>query len=212
MSWPRRRHKSRIMRRSNIRAVWSRAHVARSWPLVGSNAVFEIVFLWLCRVVRHRPVRGSHNFTWWSLEPDTNNPFVGCQSTDFTSQLWPVNVDSSIPSEKSNIFREASSHAVTNLLSLGENARSRIGSWCAWIALTLLKFGCQYLTTPSWSAEISQSSLWEYFAARIADSCAYWYFWAQLKLSFGFTYLHQSLEIKGHSIPEGEFSTTRSGQ
>lgn len=44
-SWPRRRQMSRIMRRSNIRAVWSLAHVARSWPLVGSNAVLDMVFL-----------------------------------------------------------------------------------------------------------------------------------------------------------------------
>ena len=44
-SLPRRRQMSRIIRRSNIRAVWSRPLVARSWPLTGSNLVFETVFL-----------------------------------------------------------------------------------------------------------------------------------------------------------------------
>lgn len=177
--WPRSKQTSRIIRRSNIRAVWSRAQVANSWPLVGSKLVFETVFLCPWRVVRHWPVRGSHNFTLWSLDPETRRPFVGCQSTVLASQLWPLRTDSSTPSAKSKIFNIESSLAVTNLVSPGEKARSRMGvsSW-AWIALTQLKLICQYCTTPVWSADISQSSLCEKTAARIAESCAWKMPWA----------------------------------
>jgi len=62
-SWPLRRQMSRIIRRSKTRAVWSRAEVARHWPLTLSKRVFVMVFLWPWSVVRHRPVRGSHNLT-----------------------------------------------------------------------------------------------------------------------------------------------------
>ena len=44
-SWPRNRRTSRIMRRSKMRAVWSRAHVASRFPWAGSNMVFDIGFL-----------------------------------------------------------------------------------------------------------------------------------------------------------------------
>jgi hypothetical protein len=131
-----------------------------------------MVFLCPWRVVRQRPVLGSQSLTRWSFDPETRRPLVGCQSTDFTSHPWPVREDSSTPPAKSKILRVESSEAVTNLESVGENARSRIGSLWAWITLTLLKFGCQYLTMPSWSADRSQSSLCEYEAALIAESCA----------------------------------------
>lgn len=85
-SLPRSRQMSRIMRRSKTRAVWSRPQVARSWPFMGSNFVRARVFLWPWKVVRQRPVRGSHSLTWWSLDPETISPLLGCQSTDFTSQ------------------------------------------------------------------------------------------------------------------------------
>ena len=62
-SKPLSRHTSRIMRRSNSRAVWSRAHVASKCPLWRSKATFDIVFLCPCSVVRHRPVLGSQSLT-----------------------------------------------------------------------------------------------------------------------------------------------------
>lgn len=39
------------------------------------------------------PVFGSQNLIgcWLSLLPDTTKPFVGCQSTHFTSAPWPGN-------------------------------------------------------------------------------------------------------------------------
>jgi len=164
---------SRIMRSSKIRAVWSLAQEARTCPRVFSKRVLDMVFLCPWRVVRQRPVLGSQSLTRWSFDPETRRPLVGCQSTDFTSHPWPVREDSSTPPAKSKILRVESTEAVTNLESVGANARSRIGSLWAWMTLTLLKFGCQYLTMPSWSADRSQSSLCEYEAARIAESCAY---------------------------------------
>src|SRR3569833_3578447 len=92
LSWPRSRQMSRIMRRSNTRAVWSRADVARHMPRTRSNNVLVMVFLWPWRVVRHRPFRGSQSLTRWSLEPDTMRPFEGCQSQLLASQPWPDRV------------------------------------------------------------------------------------------------------------------------
>src|SRR5690242_16688629 len=171
-SWPRSSRTSRIMRRSKMRAVWSRAQVASRLPWAGSNMVLEMGFLWPCRVVRQRAVRGSQNLTWWSLEPETSRPLWGCQSTDLTSQPWPVRVSSSWLEAKSQILRVVSSAHVTNLESVGAMARPRTASVWAWISLTLLKLVCQYLTTPVWSAESSQSSVWVYSTQRMAASWA----------------------------------------
>ena len=53
-----------------------------------------------------------------------------------------------------------------------EKARPRTGSLCACVAFTLFMFGCQYLTTPPSSPEISQFSLWLQTSERMALSCA----------------------------------------
>ncbi len=119
---------SRIMRKSKTRAVWSREEVASKFPFTRENRVAVTVFLWLWRVVRQRAVRGSQNLTWWSLDPETSSPFVGCQSHDFTSQLWPVRTVSQVREVKSKILRVVSSEAERNLVSLGAQQRSRTAS------------------------------------------------------------------------------------
>lgn len=51
-------------------SLWARTYsVARLWPVFGSQNLMGC---------------------WLSLLPDTTNPFVGCQSTHFTSAPWPV--------------------------------------------------------------------------------------------------------------------------
>ena len=92
---------SRIIRRSNTRAVWSRDDVARRLLFTRENLVAVTVFLWLWSVVKQRAVRGSQNLTWWSFDPETRRPFVGCQSHDLTSQLWPVRTVSHVLAVKS---------------------------------------------------------------------------------------------------------------
>lgn len=47
-------------------------------------------------VLNSLPVLGSQNLTNISLDPETNKPFVGCQSTHLTSHPWPT-VSASIP-------------------------------------------------------------------------------------------------------------------
>lgn len=103
-------------------------------------------------------MRGSQNLTWWSFDPDTSSPFVGCQSHDLTSQLWPVRTVSQVLAVKSKIFSVVSSDADRNLVSLGDHERSRTASWCASsIVSTLLKFGRQYLTSPFCPPDINHS-------------------------------------------------------
>ena len=151
---------SRIIRRSNTRPVWSREDVPSKLVLTGENFVVVTVFLWVCRVVKHRPVRGSQNLTWWSLEPETSRPFVGCQSQDLTSHPCPVRTISHVRAVKSNIFSVVSSEAERNFESLGHHVRSLTASWCASSTVsTLLKFGLQYLTSPFCPPDISQSWL-----------------------------------------------------
>lgn len=149
---------SRIILKSNTLAVWSRDEVARRLLLTRENRVDVTVFLWLWRVVRQRPVRGSQNLTWWSFDPETIKPLVGCQSQDLTSQLCPVSVASAVRVAKSKILRVVSSDAERNLVSLGAQARSRTASWCASsIVSTLLKLGRQYLISPLCPPETNQS-------------------------------------------------------
>lgn len=68
----------------------------------------------------HWAVRGSHNFTVLSFEPDRIKPFEGCQSTQRTSQPCPEHTRSCLPSLKFQTLSVESSDAETNLFPVGE--------------------------------------------------------------------------------------------
>ena len=104
-----------------MRHVPSLEAEARKLPVKGWNRTMPTLDLWEWRVERQRDVLGSHSLTRLSLEPEAMRPFVGCQSTERTSQPWPERTRSSTPSLKFHILMRLSSPALTNLVSLGEN-------------------------------------------------------------------------------------------
>lgn len=66
-------------------------------------------------VARLWPVFGSQNLMgcWLSLLPDTTNPFVGCQSTHFTSAPCPVKEIKIVHFEISDAEKLKGTHFVT---------------------------------------------------------------------------------------------------
>ena len=104
-----------------MRHVPSLEAEARKLPVKGWNRTMPTLDLWEWRVERQRDVLGSHSLTRLSLEPEAMRPFVGCQSTERTSQPWPERTRSSTPSLKFHTLMRLSSPALTNLVSLGEN-------------------------------------------------------------------------------------------
>lgn len=116
-------------------------------------------------VERTVPVRGSQNLMRLSLLPDTRRPFVGCHSTHFTSQPWPMHYVEYIKmrrngerlpvrtlsprlSSKDHMRTVESSLAVANRPSSGLKLKPLIDSRCPFHAVKLFMLGWKYFIIP----------------------------------------------------------------
>lgn len=74
------------------------------------------------------PVFGSQNLMgcWLSLLPETTNPFVGCQSTHFTSAPWPVKETKIVHSEISQTEKLQGAHLITNVKLNEKHHRAQV--------------------------------------------------------------------------------------